>query len=84
MWWKKYMPEKTVSVIPVNNYMTRINTSHKAIGFMEYRIFQTGEKIRHSGRGGEVRVDGHYVDGLVVSTGEIIYVHGSWMYNLQS
>ena len=76
IWRKKYMPEKTVGVIPENNYMTRINTSHKAIGFMEYRMFQTGEKIRHSGRGGEVRVDGHYVDGLVVNTGEIIQFYG--------
>ena len=70
------MPEKTVGVIPRNHYINRVNTSHKAIGFIEYRMFQTGETIRHSGRGGEVKVDGFYVDGFVVETGEIIQFYG--------
>ena len=39
------MPEKTVGVIPRNHYINRDNTSHKVIGFIEYRMFQTGETI---------------------------------------
>ena len=68
IWHTNFMPERTVGVLPENNYVTRANASYKAIGLMDYQIHKTGEHIQHYGRGGEVKVSGFFVDGMVEET----------------
>ena len=67
IWRCKFMPEDTVGVIPQNDYTPRRNTSYKSIGYMEYLVAKQGKDIMHAGRGGEVKVNGYFVDGAVVN-----------------
>ena len=67
IWRTKFMPENTVGVIPEDAYTPSVNTSFKSIGYMEYLVAKEGKEIMHAGRGGEVKVNGYFVDGVVLN-----------------
>ena len=76
IWRTRFMPEKAVGVIPSNKYVPTMNTSYKAIAFLEFERKRTGQEIRHAGRGGEVRIAGYHVDGKNMETGLVYLFHG--------
>ena len=72
----RFMPENTIGVIPSNNYVSRMNTSHKAIAFLEYESHRLGYvPIRHAGTAeGEKRLLGIAVDGYMSDPEERVYI----------
>ena len=72
----RFMPEDTVGVIPTNNYVPKMNTSHKAVAFLEYESQRLGYvPIRHAGTAeGEKRLLGIAVDGYMNDPEERVYM----------
>ena len=55
---KKFMPEKTIGLIPNGGYRAHDQYSHIAIRWLEYEQEQRGIRIQHAQNGGEKKIVG--------------------------
>ena len=77
----QYMPENTIGVISTNNYSPKMNTSYKAIAFLEFESQRLEFPIRHAGTAeGEKRLLGIACDGYI-SEPERVYMFSGCVYH---
>ena len=72
----RFMPEDPIEVILTNNYVLKMNTSHKAVAFIQYESQHLGYvPIRHAGTAeGEKRLLGIAVDWCMSDPEERVYI----------